>query len=117
LRFLYIHTLKRLWSVADTPYPKKRYRLPTILSQEEVAQLIEAAPTPFYRNHFDDPLPHQPGIAMPNFRRSNLLDSIVPPKPTHATESWDAAFRAHSCSSENKDRVGRGNGQHDDQMK
>jgi integrase len=29
--------------------PKKRYRLPTILSQEEVAQLIEAAPTPFYR--------------------------------------------------------------------
>ena len=49
LRFLYIQTLKRPWSIADTPYPKKRYRLPTILSQEEVAQLIEAAPTPFYR--------------------------------------------------------------------
>jgi integrase/recombinase XerD len=49
LRFFYIQTLNRPWSIADTPYPKKRYRLPTILSQEEVAQLIEAAPTPFYR--------------------------------------------------------------------
>jgi site-specific recombinase XerC len=49
LRFFHIQTLKRTWSIADTPYPKKRYRLPTILSQEEVAQLIDAAPTPFYR--------------------------------------------------------------------
>ena len=49
LRFFYIQTLKRPWSIADTPYPKKRYRLPTILSQEEVAQLIDAAPTSFYR--------------------------------------------------------------------
>jgi len=49
LRFFYIQTLKKPWSIADTPYPKKRYRLPTILSQEEVAQLIDAAPTPFYR--------------------------------------------------------------------
>jgi integrase len=49
LRFFYIQTLKRPWSIADTPYPKKRYRLPTILSQEEVTQLIDAAPTPFYR--------------------------------------------------------------------
>jgi len=49
LRFFYIQTLKRPWSIADTPYPKKRYRLPTILSQEEVGQLIDAAPTPFYR--------------------------------------------------------------------
>src|SRR5579864_2632123 len=44
LRFLYIQTLKRPWSIADTPYPKKRYRLPPVLSQEEVAQLIDAAP-------------------------------------------------------------------------
>jgi hypothetical protein len=28
LRFFYIQTLKRPWSIADTPYPKKRYRLP-----------------------------------------------------------------------------------------
>ncbi|PYU12685.1 MAG: hypothetical protein DMG37_12710 [Acidobacteria bacterium] len=49
LRFFYIQTLKKPWSIADTPYPKKTHRLPTILSQEEVAQLIDAAPTPFYR--------------------------------------------------------------------
>jgi site-specific recombinase XerD len=45
LRFFYIQTLKKAWSIADTPYPKKTHRLPTILSQEEVAQLIDAAPT------------------------------------------------------------------------
>jgi site-specific recombinase XerD len=49
LRFFYIKTLNKAWSVAETPYPKKDHRLPTILSQEEVAQLIDAAPTPFYR--------------------------------------------------------------------
>jgi site-specific recombinase XerD len=49
LRFFYIKTLKKAWSVAETPYPKKNYRLPTILSQEEVARLIDAACTPFHR--------------------------------------------------------------------
>ena len=49
LRFFYIKTLKKSWSVADTPYPKKAYRLPTILSREEVAQLIHAARTPSER--------------------------------------------------------------------
>jgi integrase/recombinase XerD len=49
LRFFFIQTLKKLWSIADTPYPKKTHRLPTILSQEEVAQLIDAACTPFHR--------------------------------------------------------------------
>jgi integrase/recombinase XerD len=49
LRFFYIKTLKKAWSVADTPYPKKQRRLPTILSQEEVARLIDAASTAFHR--------------------------------------------------------------------
>ncbi len=49
LRFFYIQTLKKPWSIADTPYPKKNHRLPTILCQEEVAQLIDAASTPFHR--------------------------------------------------------------------
>ena len=49
LRFFYIQTLKRPWSISDTPYPKKTHRLPPILSQEEVAQLIDAACTPFHR--------------------------------------------------------------------
>ena len=49
LRFFYIKTLKKAWSIAETPYPKKRYRLPAILSQEEVARLIDAARPPFHR--------------------------------------------------------------------
>jgi len=49
LRFFYIKTLKQSWSVELTPYPKKVLRLPSILSQEEVTRLIEAAPTPFQR--------------------------------------------------------------------
>src|ERR1700720_2394505 len=49
LRFFYIKTLKRSWSIAETPYPKWIFHLPTILSQEEVAQLIDAALTPHHR--------------------------------------------------------------------
>ena len=48
LRFFYIKTLKKAWSVAETPYPKKDRRLPAILSQEEVARLIDAASSPFH---------------------------------------------------------------------
>ena len=49
LRFFYIKTLKRAWSIAETPYPKWVFHLPTVLSQEEVAQLIDAARTPYHR--------------------------------------------------------------------
>jgi integrase/recombinase XerD len=49
LRFFYVKTLKRSWSIAETPYPKWVFRLPTILSQEEVTQLIDAALTPYHR--------------------------------------------------------------------
>ena len=45
LRFFYIKTLRKAWSISETPYPKKIRRLPTILSREEVAQLIDAART------------------------------------------------------------------------
>jgi site-specific recombinase XerD len=46
LRFLYIKTLRRPWSLAETPYPKKVHRLPTILSREE-ADAIE----PIFSEH------------------------------------------------------------------
>ena len=36
LRFFYTQTIKKAWSVADTPYPKKTRHLPSILSPEEV---------------------------------------------------------------------------------
>jgi site-specific recombinase XerD len=49
LRFFYCKTLRRAWSVADTPYPKKDRRLPQILSKQEVERLIGAASTTFHR--------------------------------------------------------------------
>ena len=49
LRFFYIQVLKRGWSAAETPYPKKVLHLPEILSQQEVARLIDATETPFQR--------------------------------------------------------------------
>jgi integrase/recombinase XerD len=49
LRFFYVKTLKKVWSVTETPYPKKAVHLPTVLSQQEVARLIDAARLPLHR--------------------------------------------------------------------
>ena len=49
LRFFYTQTIKKAWSVADTPYPKKTRPLPSILSPEEVAHLIDCSQTQFHR--------------------------------------------------------------------
>jgi site-specific recombinase XerD len=49
LRFYFNKALKRNWSVEETPYPKRPYQLPVILSREEVARLIECALTPVHR--------------------------------------------------------------------
>jgi len=49
LRFLYVAVLKRRWTVVETPYPKRPDTLPVVLSQDEVARLIDAALTPVHR--------------------------------------------------------------------
>ncbi len=49
LRFFFVKTLHKPWSADETPYPKKVLGLPAILSQAEVARLIDAAHTPFHR--------------------------------------------------------------------
>jgi site-specific recombinase XerD len=49
LRFYYFKVLKKRWGGDEMPYPKKSVRLPVIWSPDEVARLIEAAPTAFYR--------------------------------------------------------------------
>jgi integrase/recombinase XerD len=43
LRFFFVKTLKRRYLLDDTPYPKAPRRLPSILSVDEVTQLIDAA--------------------------------------------------------------------------
>ena len=49
LRFFFTQTLKKAWSVAETPYPKKTRALPSILSPDAVAHLIDSAQTRFHR--------------------------------------------------------------------
>ena len=49
LRFFFIKTLKRRWTVEETPYPKRPIRLPDVLSREEVEQLINSADSPMHR--------------------------------------------------------------------
>ena len=49
LRFFYGKTLKKSWSTVETPYPKRAEHVPSILSQQEVARLIDAADSSFHR--------------------------------------------------------------------
>ena len=49
LRFFFVAMLKKPWTIAETPYPRKTFRLPKVLSVEQVSKLIDAAPTLFYR--------------------------------------------------------------------
>ena len=50
LRFLYKRTLKRRdLAYDDLIFPKVPHKLPTVLSQDEVVQLIDAAPNRLYR--------------------------------------------------------------------
>ena len=42
LRFLYKVTLRQPWAVDNIPMPKKPFRLPVILSPEEVARFLES---------------------------------------------------------------------------
>jgi len=49
LRFFFVKTLKRYQFREFLPYPRDRRRLPTVLSQEEVSQLINGAGNLFRR--------------------------------------------------------------------
>jgi integrase/recombinase XerD len=49
LRFFFSKVLRRPYRDIDLVYPKRPERLPVILSEEEVAQLIESAATSYHR--------------------------------------------------------------------
>src|SRR3954453_16882102 len=49
LRFVFVKTLKRPYMLDHIPFPKEERRLPTILSQEDVARLIEASGSLMHR--------------------------------------------------------------------
>jgi site-specific recombinase XerD len=49
LRFFFVKTLHRPWNTSETPYPKRGFRLPKVVSRDEVALLIDSAMFPFHR--------------------------------------------------------------------
>jgi site-specific recombinase XerD len=49
LRFFFCKTLRRHYPLEEVPYPKAPRRLPTILTQDEVIRLIDAASNLFHR--------------------------------------------------------------------
>jgi site-specific recombinase XerD len=49
LRFFFVKVLRRRYREIDLVYPKRPERLPVILSEEEVARLIESASTSYHR--------------------------------------------------------------------
>src|SRR5215471_16599566 len=49
LRFFFLKVLRRPYRELDLVYPKRPERLPVILSEEEVARLIECASTSYHR--------------------------------------------------------------------
>src|SRR5258708_8198302 len=55
LRFFYTKTLKRAWGIEETPYPKKAVHPPTILTQQELARLIDAPQPPFHPTFLSPP--------------------------------------------------------------
>ena len=59
LRFFFVKTLKRHQFREFLPYPRDRRRLPTVLSREEVARLIDAGRNPVSTDAADDALRHR----------------------------------------------------------
>ena len=49
LRFLFLNTLKRPWMLEGIARPKHPFRLPEVLSREEVERLIQGARSPLHR--------------------------------------------------------------------
>ena len=49
LRFFFVKVLRRPYRQVDLVYPKRPERLPVILSEEEVARLIESANSSYHR--------------------------------------------------------------------
>jgi integrase len=82
----------RPWRVEETPYPKKRFRLPVILSQDEVARLIESAATPFHRTI----LMTLYATGVRRAELANLKVATMKRFPSAVTSYWNATWPAPS---------------------
>ena len=85
LRFLYKKTLKRRdLAFDDLPFPKQPHKLPIVLSQEEVTQLIEAAPNRLYRTLLM--LLYATGVRRTEASRLKVSDIDSPRRVIHIRE-------------------------------
>src|ERR1700750_929145 len=67
LRFLFMVTLRRPELVAYLPFVREPRRLPVVLSPEEVARLLNAAPGLKYKAALD--VPRRPAVSSPEASR------------------------------------------------
>jgi hypothetical protein len=83
-RLLFVKTLRRPYLPDAFPFPKQHKRLPTVLSQEEVARLIDATGKPDASCDGDDALCDRrtPGRVVPAQGRRHLKP--VAPSRAHA---------------------------------
>src|SRR5258708_6826613 len=88
LRFFYIKTLKKAWSIAETPYPKKAFHLPVILSPK----LLEAL-----RQHWRG-LPRKPSVWLFPGNRWHTADTPITTKVV-----WNACKEAAQRAGLQKD--------------
>jgi site-specific recombinase XerD len=83
LRFFYRKTLKKGWSIAEIPYPKRGHRLPAILSQEEVARQPRAATSKrLYRTRaesLNNRVRDRVQVVCKSLRRP-VISRVVPPR-------------------------------------
>lgn len=99
LRFFYIHVLKRSWSVAETPYPKKVVRLPLIHGNRK--RLMTLPADEFLRRFLLHLLPRG-FVRIRNFgflanrRRATLLPLCRQLLPVSAEDSPTATLRSSS---------------------
>jgi hypothetical protein len=56
LRFFYIKTLKKAWSIAETPYPKQVFHLPTNPQSGRSRTAHRRSPDSLPSHSVDDPL-------------------------------------------------------------
>ena len=77
LRFLFVKTLRRPYLPDHIPFPKRQRRLPTVLSQEDVARLIASAQNLMHRTMLMMLLPAR-RAAQPRSQTTSLYASLSP---------------------------------------
>jgi hypothetical protein len=104
LRFMYLQTLERDWSIERLPYGRREHRLPVVLSRPEVFGLWRPLRHLFGRHsyqqlstaHCDAPLPVRPAL------EKHRLSPTLPPSISIQTTTSDAIAQMSQATSQMK---------------